>query len=77
MMLIDMTPELSVLMVGMNVLLTIAGGAILANAWQHSRASSPSGLATIGSKSAVVGSSPSAPAPADVAPSDSSVPEAA
>jgi hypothetical protein len=74
MMIIDMTAQLSSLMVGMNVLLAVAGAAILASVWQRRNAST-SAVST--AKLAVVGSSSSAPAPAEDAPSDTSVPEAA
>ena len=73
MMIIDMTAQLSTLMIGMNVLLAVAGAAIFASVWR--RASSTSAVSTV--KLAVVGSSSSAPAPAEDAPSDTSVPEAA
>lgn len=75
MMLIDMTAQLSSLMIGMNVLLAVAGAAILTSGWQRGSVSSASPQTV--SNMAVVGSSSSAPAPADDAPSDSSVPEAA
>lgn len=76
MMIIDMTAQLSSLMVGMNVLLAVAGAAILASVWQRRSASSISALSK--AKLAVVGSSSSsAPAQAEDAPSDTSVPEAA
>ena len=75
MMIIDMTAQLSPLMIGMNVLLAVAGAAILASVWQRRSASFTSAVST--AKLAVVGSSSSAPAPAEDAPSDTSVPEAA
>ena len=75
MLMIDMTAQLSSLMIGMNVLLAVAGAAILTSVWQRGSAFSASPQTV--SSTAVVGSSSSAPAPADDAPSDSSVPEAA
>ena len=75
MMIIDMTAQLSALMIGMNVLLVVAGAAILASVWQRRSAFSTSAVST--AKLAVVGTSASAPAPAEDAPSDTSVPEAA
>jgi hypothetical protein len=75
MMIIDSTAQLSWLMMGMNVLLAVAGAAILASVLQRRVTSSTSAVST--KKLAVVGSSSSAPAPAEDAPSDTSVPEAA
>ena len=73
MMAIDMTAQLSPLLVGMNVLLMVAGMAIVASVWQRRVTSSANTESTL----AVVGSSTSAPVAAGEAPSDSSVPEAA
>jgi hypothetical protein len=74
---IDMTAELSSLMVGMNVLLLIAGAAIAVSPWV-SRMTSFLSRELRETRSAVVGSSSSAPPPKrEDAPSDASVPEAA
>lgn len=75
MMIIDMTAQLNALMVGLNVLLVVAGAAIVASVWQ--RRIAPSTSAVSRTRLAVVGASSSAPAPAEDAPSDTSVPEAA
>jgi hypothetical protein len=75
---IDMTAELSSLLVGMNVLMLIAAAAVAVSPWvsqittflSHDLRSEP--------RLAVVGNSSSAPLPKrEDAPSDASVPEAA
>ena len=72
MMTIDMTAQLSSILMGLNMLLVVAGAAIAAKVWFTQDAPSRS-RATL----AVVGSSSSAPPKEEAAPSDSSVPEAA
>jgi hypothetical protein len=74
---IDMTAELSSVLIGVNVLLVIAGAAIAVSAWFNQGASFPVRDARTRTEPAVVVSSSSAPSPEDEdAPSDS-IPEAA
>lgn len=74
---IDMTAELSSLLVGMNVLMLIAAAAIAISPWA-SRITSFLSRDLREPRSAVVGSSSSAPPlKREDAPSDASVPEAA
>jgi hypothetical protein len=70
MMPIDMTAQLSSVLMGLNMLFVIAGAAIAARVWLSAPSRS-------GAKLAVVGSSSSAPPKEEDAPSDTSVPEAA
>lgn len=77
MMVIDMTAELSSLLIGLNVLLVIAGAAVAASVWFSQGASFTSHESRTRPEPAVVVSSSSAPSPEDEeAPSDS-IPEAA
>jgi hypothetical protein len=77
-MLIDMTAQLAPIIIGTEVALLVAVMAVLVSAWRVDR-----DMASTTSKDdsardlAIVGISPSAPAMADDAPSDTSVPEAA
>jgi hypothetical protein len=72
MMTIDMTAQLSLVLMALNMLFVVAGTAIAAKVWFTQDAPSRSAA-----KLAVVGSSSSAPPKEEDAPSDSSVPEAA
>jgi hypothetical protein len=77
MVVIDMTTQLSALLIGLNVLLVIAGAAVAFSAWFHQNASNPLPGSGIRTETAVVVSSSSAPSAEDEeAPSDS-IPEAA
>ena len=72
MMTIDMTAQLSLVLMALNMLFVVAGAAIAATIWFTHEAPSRSAA-----KLAIVGSSSSAPPKEADAPSDSSVPEAA
>ena len=77
-MLIDMTPQIGILLTALDVILVIAATAIAASAWHHQLESFGSSRNPATKSSlAVVDDSSSAPAHAAEAPSDSSVPEAA
>ena len=76
MMFIDMTPQLGVLLAGLDVTLVAAATAIAVSAWHHQRSSFAPSIQRTSSTTAVVGRSTSAPV-TGAAPSDTSVPEAA
>jgi hypothetical protein len=75
---IDMTAELSSLMIGMNVLMLISAAAVAVSPWVSQVTAFLSRELHSEPSLAVVGSSSSAPPPKrEDAPSDASVPEAA
>ena len=77
MMFIDMTSQLGSLLIALDVILVFTATVIAVNGWQTQRASFASHRNRTERESAVVDTSSSAPAPAGVTPSDTSLPEAA
>lgn len=77
-MVIDMTAQLAPLIMGTEIALLVAASAVLVSVWRADRDSTSAQTDNDYSRDvAIVGISPSAPAPADDAPSDTSVAEAA
>jgi hypothetical protein len=77
-MVIDMTAQLAPLIMGTEIALVVAASAVLVSAWRADRDSTSEQTSNGNVRDlAIVGLSPSAPAPADDAPSDTSIPEAA
>ena len=77
MMLIDLTAQLSSLMMALDVVLVFAATAIAVSAWHAQRASTPSRVDNPVRTLAVVGRSSGAPTTTGAASSDTSIPEAA
>lgn len=73
-MIIDMTAELSWLIPALLTCLALSAAAVAASAW---RSADPTRFVLQDREMAIVGGSPSVPATAEVAPSDTSVSEAA